>query len=485
MRAERWRRADGLRGQMRIGRAWPGFLPALLFAVTCALGAPHRAAAAGCSAPAAAPLAIDTIRGIRTKWLSYARDRRNSIAPDHAHLPLKEWMKNLERIGINLAEINLEPQRKLAQRPRLAAEALKQTLEAIYTPRRERSPSQSEAVSVFQNEIAPHWQYTRRERDDVQLDFLRRLEALRRKGEIAGTVRFIIHQRLWFRTGMAPNLAYERARHVGEFAQDVATFVHRADEECLSHWLAGIRLGEHSNNDMNELLPLIVGLAQQVNAASGGWLKTRIFVVNGGGFGAEFRGISHVLGADGQAFPFFSRIAAETGGFAFGYKFEQFLPRHFAQGIDWHMAAASCAPMRRCNPASVADWEEYLGNILGFNELASYLEANRARHAADAHVVFTGDPTDAVAAMVQPAPNGGLAERPSLVALRHLFTRAGAVATAGKIFMNAYETPENMRGHYREGGPLDVGRALYFVEDSGKTRLLPQGKRIWTDWPRE
>ncbi|HVH76259.1 MAG TPA: hypothetical protein VM755_15200 [Stellaceae bacterium] len=441
-------------------------------------------AAPACTAPTGPPPAIAKIKGIRTKWLSLGRDRRNSIAPDLAHLPLKVWMKDLEAAGVNLAEINLEPQRKLARRPGLSPQAFKQTLDAISTPSNDRSAAQREAVSLFENEIAPHWRYTRKQRDDIQLEFLRRLEDLRRKGEIAGTVRFIIHQRLWFRAGPRPNLAYRRGRRVGEFAQDMATFIRRADAECLGRWLAGIRLGEHSNGDMNELLPLIVSLAHAVNAGSGGWLKTHLFVVNGGGFGAEYRGIRHVLEPDGRPFPFFAEIAAETGAFAFGYKFEEFVPRHFAQGIDWHMAAAACGPQRACNPASVADWEQYLGNDLDFNGLAAYLKANRQRYPADAHVVFTGDAADAVASMVGLDADGKLVARPSLVALRNLFSRAGPVATSGKIFMNGYETPENMRGHYRKGGPLDIGRALYFVGNAGEAQLLRQGKRIWDDWPR-
>lgn len=469
---------------MKIRLIKPGFFSGLMCAVICVIGAPGVAAAA-CATPDGPPIAVDKISGIRTKWLSYARDRRNSIQPDFAHLPLKDWVRNLEAVGVNIAEINLEPQRKLARAPRLSPEALKETIDAIYTPESQRSAAQRERVLSFENEIAPHWQYTREERDDVQLDFLRRLEDLRRKGEIAGTLRFIIHQRLWFRAGEQPNLAYQRARHVGEFAQDMATFIQRAEAACLGHWIAGIRLGEHSNRDMNELLPLIVGLARQVNAATGGWLKSHLFVVNGGGFGAAFGGVGNVRQPDGQPFPFFPGISAETGSFAFGYKFEEFLPGHFSEGADWHMAAAMCAPGRRCNPGSAADWEQYLGGALGFNELAAYLQANRQQYPADAHVVFTGDATDAVASMVQPGPDGRLVPRPSLAALSHLFMRAGPVATSGKIFMNGYETPENMRQHYGEAKPLDIGRALYFVSDSGKARPLPEGRRIWADWPRE
>ena len=118
---------------MKIRLIKPGFFSGLMCAVICVIGAPGVAAAA-CATPDGPPIAVDKISGIRTKWLSYARDRRNSIQPDFAHLPLKDWVRNLEAVGVNIAEINLEPQRKLARAPRLSPEALKETIDAIYTP---------------------------------------------------------------------------------------------------------------------------------------------------------------------------------------------------------------------------------------------------------------------------------------------------------------------------------------------------------------
>jgi hypothetical protein len=448
----------------------------------CLIPGAARAAPA-CSAPRQQPLTVAAVRGVRTKWLSLTRDRRNSIQPDLAHLPLREWVKDLETAGVNLAEINLEPARKLASQPTLSPGDLDKTIEAIYTPESARSADQRARIAAYQNDIAPHWNYTPEQRDTVLLDFLRRIESLRQKGEIAGTVRFIIHQRLWFRAGFRPRLIERRQRRVEEFADDMAGFIRRLDQACLGHWIAGVRLGEHSNDDMNELLPLIVELARAVNARTGGWLRSHLFVVNGGGWGAEYRGIDHVVGPDGRTFPFLPDIAAEAGGFAFAYKFEQFRPGRFAFGITEHMASAACTAGRQCDPNAVGDWEQYLGNSLGFNELAAYLNANRRQYPAVAHVVFTGDTTDAVTKMVRPGSNGRLADYPALAALRHLFLKAGSVATEGKIFMNGYSTAETMR-NYRSEGAIDVGRSLYFVNTSGAARPLPQSERIWQGWPR-
>jgi hypothetical protein len=467
-------------------RRWRGgALAGVLLGIVClAAATAAQAAAAACNAPQQPPLAVDKIRGIRTKWLSVRPDARNSIQPDLAHLPFKEWMQSLERIGVNLAEINLEPRWKL-RRAVLSPTALKETVAAIYTPRSQRTPRQREELARYENEIVPHWEYTPEQRDFVLLDFLRRLEALRRKHEIAGTVRFIIHQRLWFRQGEEPRLVYQREVRTQQFARDMSNFVRRANAQCLGHWIAGVRLGENSNTDMNEFLPLVVNLARAINADTGGWLKSQLFVANGGGWGANYRGISHVVGPESRPFPFFADIAAETGAFTFGYKFMQF--HRTAPGIKGHMAIAVCAPYRYCNPASIADWNEYLGQILGFNELVSYLKANHAQYPADANVVFVGDVSDSVSGMVEEGPGDRLVDEPPMTALRHLFIDAGPLATSGKIFMNGYNTGANWRKPPEfsgEGRAVDVGRAVYFVSDTGKAQLLPGSYRIWKDWPR-
>jgi hypothetical protein len=73
-----------------------------------------------------------------------------------------------------------------------------------------------------------------------------------------------------------------------------------------------------------------------------------------------------------------------------------------------------------------------------------------------------------------------------MTALRHLFIKAGPIATSGKVFMNAFNTEANMRlQNYYEGKPMiDIGRALYFVDKDGKAQLLPQSYRVWKDWPQ-
>jgi hypothetical protein len=458
---------------------------ALLLAAALWLGAaPAFAAATACNTPVSPPLPVSQLKGVRTKWLSFSPDKRNSIDPDLAHLSLREWMNDLQRAGVNLAEINLEPVRKLASRSALSDQQLHEVEDAIFTPRGARTSAQNSLMEWFEHSVAPHWEYTVSQRDEILLDFLRRLEKLRQKGEIAGSVRFIIHQRLWFSPGEQPTLVEDRRQRVAQFAGDMAGFIRLADAHCLGGWIAGIRLGEHNNNDMNELLPLIVSLARGVNERTGGWLKTHLFVADGGGMGAEYRGINHVLDRDRRPYPFFRDIAEETGDFTFGYKFERLLRSE--HGIRGHMRIQQCGPQRFCNVHSVRDWEEYLGKILGFDDLVSFLEANRARYPRDANVVFVGDITDAAVNLVRLGNNGALEDRAAMTALRHLFITAGPMATSGKIFMNGFNTDANMRlQNYREGKPVvDIGRAFYFVDNNGEARLLPQSYRIWKDWPQ-
>lgn len=438
---------------------------------------------AACDVATPPLLGFDQAKGVRTKWLSLAHDARNTILPDLEGLPLTQWMANLEAAGVNLAEINLEPAWKLPASPVVSDAQLMQEVDAYYTPLAQRNEQQRALVASFEQNVFPNMQYTAAQRDAVQLDFLRRLEALRRHGDITGSVRFMIHQRLWFPPGRGEQGAQHRELHATQFSGDMAGFANLAERNCLGHWIAGMRLGEHSNTDMSELLPLIVELAQRINAASNGWLKAHLFLVNGGGWGAEYRGIDRVVGSDGRPFPFFARIAGETGGFAFAYKWMMFHDE-IAEGIRGHMRAAYCAPGRLCDPDSVTDWETYLGATLGFNDLLAFARASRARYPADANVVFVGDASDAVTQMVNVDADGRLSPAAPLIAVQHLFAKGGRGGFAGKIFMNAYPSVKVVtRREARLGGRVDIGRQLYVVDPDGRSRLLQQSDRLWADWP--
>jgi hypothetical protein len=454
-----------------------GFGPFLAFPIL-SRGA---AAAPACQTTAPPPPAFNESRGVRTKWLSLARDERNTVEPDLAGLPLNQWMANLEAAGVNLAEINLEPSGKLAVRPFLPDSDLMQAVGAIYSPPSKWSDADRARVAEIEHDIVPNYRYTPAQRNAIQLDFLRRLEELRQRGEIAGSVRFFVHQRLWFREVHNRKTAAKYQEHAAEFIADMASFVRLAESNCLGHWIAGIRLGEHSNNDMNELLPLLVELAGGINARTDGWLKTHLLLANGGGWGAEYRGIDRIAGADGQPYPFLARIAAETGGFAFGYKWMQFHDQA-GRGIVGHILAAQCGPARGCDANSVADWESYLGSMLGFNDLIAYIAANRDQYPRHANVVFVGDSSDSLNGLVRIGADGRLVDSPALIALRHLFIR-GSTGFYGRVFMNGYATAETMRRN-GEGGAIDTGRSLYFIDGAGKARLLPESKRLWDRWPQ-
>lgn len=446
-------------------------------------GVQSASAAADCRAAAPSPLSFDQAKGIRTKWLTLTHDARNTIAPDLEGLPLKQWMANFEAVGVNLAEINLEPQWKLASRPVVSDAALIHATEVLSIPPARRTDSDSGGVAALLEDVFPHWKYTAAQRNEVQLDFLRRLEELRRNGEIAGSVRFMIHQRLWFPSDAAGGSAAKREIHAAQFAEDMASFIRLAEQNCLGHWLAGVRLGEHSNNDMSELLPLIVELADRINVGTNGWLKTHLFLVNGGGWGAEYKGIDRVIGADGRPYPFFARIATETGGFAFAYKWMQFHDQVGA-GVRGHMRVSYCAPGRLCDSAAIADWDTYLGDTLGFNDLLAFITTNRRRYPANANVVFVGDASDGIPLMVTVTGDGRLTDGPPLIAVRRLFAKAGRAGFSGKIFMNGYRSVKIMtRLKARLAGLSDIGQELYFVDAAGESHLLPQSERIWADWP--
>jgi hypothetical protein len=356
-------------------------------------------------------------------------------------------------------------------------------------------------VNGMRQRIA-NYQYTPAERDQVLLDFLRRLEAAKAKGEIKGTVRFILHQRLWFRSdSLARNPGYRMATENG-FSGDMANFINAARGECLDHWIAGIRLGEHSNKNMDEILPIIAELAHQVNDKTGGWLRKHLMVANGGGWGAYYRGINqvqeHVRDIVGVPFDFFHTMASQTGSFAFGYKWmDSNVNRQQRVQIGVAILGQQCdganAGPHECRADSDADWQSFLDRGLGFGELAAFVHAHAAAYPNHANVVFVGDSSDSVQQMVVQSGNG-LADRPPLVALRRLIVNAakGGGDWTGRLFMNGYSNWDQLKdGGLGPSGRVnpDLGRTLYFLDGSpdnfqmGKVALMANSYAEWQRWP--
>jgi hypothetical protein len=433
-------------------------------------------ALAECPAAPSVALAPGEIDGIRTKWEFRAKENfRRSIAPDLAGLDPATWIQRLQAAGVNLIELNLDPSSKLARSSEVSDPEFKAYIGSLYTRSSEWTQEQSRARSTFRNKLVPSNRYTVAQRNAVLLSFLERIETARSDGLITGAPPFLLHQRLWFRPGKKERQQSRREARIAEFASDMGDFVQLAKQRCLDHWIAGIRLGENGNSEMSEYLPVVVELARAINERTGGWLKSHLFVANGGGMGAQYAGFE----AAAKHEAFFSKISHETGTFSFAYKWMIHGGRK-GGGIAKQMESADCDQGRSCDPAATSDWETYLGQRLGFEELAHAIKAERSAYPKHANVVFAGDSSDSLALLVDRKSDGALSDSPELKAVRKLWPREWR----GKIFMNGVVGP-NASPRLNQGATPDVGFALYYADDKGNVRELTQSMNLWKSWPSE
>jgi hypothetical protein len=324
-----------------------------------------------------------------------------------------------------------------------------------------------------------------------------------------------------------------------QLAQAAANIIIAAQQHNppLDHWIGGIRLEEVENTSMRNLLPIYIDVAAMVNAQTGGWLKSHVFLAPGGGMGMVFNGIDqtrcpieadpyrpqYVKGAyqftcavgpnDDAPLPFFARIAEQTGAFAFGYKF--FPGGLTSTSLAEMFATTSCPPSatnlvdgHKCNMKDEGDWAYILGdsvNGLGFDDLRTYIQANAAAYPRHANVIFNGDSADSVQTVVTPQLAAGsscrvasLADDTGLHALRMLFD--GGAGWNGRFFMNGYINQDQLHGTIPASEQvLDFGSTLYFVNDSSYAFTAPapassgcassavtvQSKSLdlWNNWP--
>jgi len=422
---------------------------------------------------ASAAVKPDDIRGVRTKWQFVAGDDvRHSIEPDRFGLSLRDWIVALEGADVNAADLNLEPSSKLRQNPQISDDEVKSYITAVESAPKNSARNSADVVSRFKTTIVPQHQYTSSQRDEILLSFLSQVDQLKASGSIKGSIRFFLHQRLWFRPGAAADRVALRSQRVEEFSRDMANFINKARDRHLDQWIAGIRLGENDNNQMDEFLPVLLGVAHEVNSITSGWLKANAFIANGGGMGADFTGIE---AADPE---FFAKIAVDTGSFAFGYKWME--REGDNSQIKSIMGTSACANGRQCDVHSASDWQYYLGRI-GFDDLVSFIDKNHVRYPDHANVVFIGDSSDSVTLMVQNAERGDLQDGAPLKALRALWPKDRS-GWRGKMFMNGFINSQVLESA-TNSRTADVGRALFFAGSGTRPTALSNTFRIWRQWP--
>ncbi len=463
--------------------------------------------ATGAEAQAPSPT---TIHGVMSRWeiANIQVSEQYSITPDLKNQYLAAYLNQLDQKGVNTAVINVQPSVTANQTCNLPTQQSISTQDwnnytvALFLPDAAKNATQLQAFDSVRNTIENRNctnGYTLAQRDSVILTFLQRVQTLYASGAISGNVKFFLDQRRWFQTGID---AQTRTRLEGEYASDLADIVTQAQSRGLAQWLLGIRLQEHNNGNMSELLPLIVDLAARVNSQTNNWLQTHTFIVNGGYYGADYNGIQRVLCpandgtyqftcTQGQNFSFFALIAKQTGAFAFGYKWMEVNWRGNQGQYMGGAARAYCQSyIAGCDPNNLtaANWTQFLNdqvNGTGFVNLKTFINNHAAQYPNHAQVVFIGDSSDSVFQMVTPS-NGALADLPQMVALRALFQDAanGGGGWSGRIFMDAYSDRD-----FEPNDPTDVGHSLAFVDysslnHSGSSQAFyePASVAFWQQW---
>lgn len=394
------------------------------------------------------PIIVEQMRGVRTRWETTipenytnptnsfaiklaAMDKRASVVPNLGNFWLEHWANKLIELGANVAELNLDPRihlsKPLEKKGLLPDTTLQQYKTAYYVAHRHREPIHIDRINAAR-EYIQGYAFTPEQRDELLLHFLQELEDLRKANKLgpdSGSspvpFQFLLHQRQWFTSDHA-----RREERVDEFVQDMSDFINKARMAGVGRWIGGIRLGEHYNADMFDFLPLLVDLAKKINAKTGDWLKTRLFLANGGGHGAEFLNI-HL--AD-MSYDFFPKMYDQTRSFAFGYKWMQFnSPTNEKLSFisNW-MQAYYRDPEKGipCDVNSKDDWKLYLREGLGFDHLQYVINhSKQSAYPNHAHVVFVGDSSDSLKTMTTLSSDGlTLEEKAPLQAVRELFDSA-------------------------------------------------------------
>jgi hypothetical protein len=487
----------------------------MLFCGRPALAADH-APPLICPAFNSEPIAPNAIHGAVTRIQinpKAARSMAYTIHPALEDQDLAVWMRRLEETGVNIAELVLLPADKLSAEPSISSTDWQAYIDAALIPSFERTPTQRDSYKAARDRIAGQngvKNVTADQQDQILLTFLDRLETLKKKGRICGNVQFVVVERRWFPTAPESSnadLLKKRLSSEIVYAQTMADFVNHAIENHLGHWLAGILFAEHTNTDMNQLLPIAVDLAVRINGLTHNWLQSHLMIAAGGGLGDQFNGIGNVICPDGgdkpdagyqftcspgRPFDFFGLISKQTGSFAFGYKLFNWktapTPLSYCEAYR-----SGCAPKN----LTVADWTDYLNDAthgLGFSDLATFVNTGAAAYPAAANVIFIGNSTDSIFKMVKVVSNSSgnvLTPLPQFTALATLFQNAARKGGgwSGRMFMDAYGDQDRIADP--DHAAIDDGSYLFFVDHSpydftgnGKVSANLQSQAFWRAWPQ-
>jgi hypothetical protein len=488
-----------------------------LAALLC--GRPTLAADQGaplnCPASNAEPIAPNEVHGIVTRPQinpKVARSMAYTVHPVLEDQDLAAWMRRLEEAGVNIAELFLLPGDRLSAESVISASDWQGYIDAALIPRSERTASQKDVYKTIRDRIAARngvKSVTVEQQDQILLALLERLEALKNMGRICGNVQFVVVERRWFPTMPDPANSQSRNKRLDSeviYAQTMASFVNKAIENRLGHWLAGILFTEHTNTDMGQILPITMDLAFRINGLTHNWLRTHLMIAAGGGFGDQFNGIDNASCPSdgdkpdsgyqftcrpGQPLDFFNVISQQAGSFAFGYKL-----------FNWKTAPTPASYCQShgagCDPRNMtqSDWTDYLNDHdhgLGFGDLASFVNRNAASYPHAANVIFIGNASDSLYKQVDVVSDRSgdhLVPSSSLMALAALFQDAARKGGgwSGRLFMDAYGDQDRLVG---DSHTTDNGGYIFYADHSpfdftgsGNVSANPQSQAFWRAWPQ-
>lgn len=462
-----------------------------LLSAACASASPTTKP---CPTVPAAITVPDQLVGVRTKFgFEAGRDARHTIHPDLEGLPLLQWTHLLEAQGVNTVDLNLEPSNVL--QPGAGAPADADVI--AYADAAFRDPAQQTAadhtlIARFHDHVIPEHTYSMKQQIYILLRFLQAYQHLYDQSLIDGKLKFLVHQRIWYRPGNSPRQVAQRLERVDQFSADMAALITTLQAAgCLDQWLTGIRQGEDGNPDMDEFLPVVAGLAAGINSRTHGWMSHHLFVANGGGMGAEFLGLDDYERSGKGVTKFLEAMRRNSAAFAFGYKWfrrEDISPN--GQKVDPKKAGeiktqflqATCgpAPEHPCQDASVDDWKFFLAQTLGFSQLVSVFRRLHPQFPLYANVIFVGDSGDGIYNLTTPR-DSALVPDPAFLAIQSLWPHAPG--WCGKQYLNGFVDIPTAGPNAERRGTEDNGLALYFIHSADSVVPETNTIRLWRSFP--
>lgn len=177
---------------------------------------------------------------------------------------------------------------------------------------------------------------------------------------------------------------HARVNDESEFTDDMVETIKAVKARGLGDKLKGVMIGENDNKNVNQNhLELALDVADNINKRTDNWLKHgKALTLHGKKYGSSFTGIQALVDKE----KFFKEISKEVSEFSFAFKF--FDPE-----------GGLVPPSGDLSDVNV--WMDHFNTNLGLAELKTVLNDNRFKYPKHTHVIFVGDSTDSLYAVMK------------------------------------------------------------------------------------